>query len=126
MEIVTAKHLAMLGLNITRALAEGKHADLDISISTVARHANEGRLLSSLESALAHGDDVWLGWLTDERRAALEDEWARIANTIAIEEYGLTRRTPGLYLVLVLIFEGIKTRDVPRMSLEELVAGSRD
>jgi hypothetical protein len=109
MSTVLSRHLAMIGSYVNTALASGRRDDIDVSL--VLRHANKGQLFSSLETVL--GQDADFGWLSEDQRAELNDEWSRIANCFVVEDFGLTYGSRGLFLVMALILEGIKMRETP-------------
>jgi len=110
---VTVRHLAMMGASVNAALATGRYDGPECSPAVLLRHANDGRLLSTLERLV---DDPWLcdwNWLTKAQREELNEEWSRIGNACVVEDFRLTRQSSGLALVLALIFESIGMRETP-------------
>jgi hypothetical protein len=57
-------------------------------------------------------------WIDGRQRVALNEEWARLANCVIVEDFGLARTAPGLFLVMAFILESIKSRDL--LSDEEI------
>jgi hypothetical protein len=51
-------------------------------------------------------------WIDGRQRVALDEEWARMANCLALEEMGLAPSAPGLCLALWFILDSIRARDV--------------
>ena len=110
---VTIRHLAMMGASVNAALATGRYNGPQCSPAVLLRHANDGRLLSTLERLL---NDPWLcdwSWLTKAQREELNEEWSRIGNASVVEDFRLTRQSSGLALVLALIFESTTLRGTP-------------
>jgi hypothetical protein len=105
---LTVHRLAMLGREVTSALAAGIPAtDADGMLSA----ANRGRLFTALEEAL--GGVGYFDWIDGRQRVALNEEWARLGNAVLVEDLELTPTAPGLFLVMAFILESIKLRDMP-------------
>ena len=96
---VTVRHLTMIGASVNAALATGRYDGPECSPTMLLRHANEGRLFSTL-------------------KRLLNEEWSRIGNAYVVEDFRLTRQSSGLALVLGLIFESICMRGTSPIPLD--------
>ena len=98
---LAARTYAAFALN--GALDTGRYADL--SIDELRPAIDAGRVFPLLEQRL--GADYRLGWLSDEERAELSDEWSRFSNGLDARRNLLIGRN-GLCLLIAYVLEGIQ------------------
>ena len=115
---VTVRHLTMIGASVNAALATGRYDGPECSPTMLLRHANEGRLFSTLKRLLGDPQLCDWVWLTQAQREELNEEWSRIGNAYVVEDFRLTRQSSGLALVLGLIFESICMRGTSPIPLD--------
>jgi hypothetical protein len=104
--LVSARALALMGREVIQALAVSRATP---TADEMLDAGNAERLFSALEEAL--GGPGHFDWIDGRQRAALNEEWARMANCLLLEEMGLAPTAPGLVLVLWFIFDSIRERD---------------
>lgn len=95
--------LSVLGFYLNRALDSGKYSN--ITINKIAEKIENKTILKYLE------EDIYvdLGYLTDDDKKELIDEWSSMWGTI-YENKKLLVRNNGLCLLIAYLFEGIQSR----------------
>jgi hypothetical protein len=107
---VTIRRLVTIAYEVNAAMASGRCDD--INTEAAFRLANDERLFTVLRDRLGAGTE--LAAFTDAEGAELDEEWARIANCILLQDYKLDGESRGLALVMGLILEGINGRELER------------
>jgi hypothetical protein len=107
--VTTAEHLVHFAIDVNGILGtDRREAYRGFTATDAMREANNGRLFSTLKRILAN--DVNFSLLSDAEGEELNEEWARMANCISIENLRLERTSPGLCLVMAFILHSIRDR----------------